>query len=292
MREDRSSRTAEYVALFRALETARPAKERLFADPFAREFLTGSLRVGERIARLPLVGGSVPALIDRRWPGPRASVVARTRMIDDAMLAALDHGLDQILLLGAGYDCRAYRIEGAGDVPVFEVDHPATQAVKRGVVRETLGFIPPKVSFVGVDFNRDDLGQVTAAAGFASGRRTFTVWEGVVSYLEADAVDATLRWLRSVSGPGSELVFTYVHSGVLDGTRKFGDSAAWLDSVEAAGEPFVFGLDPDGLEPFLAERGWRLVEDVSTTEALERYGVPAAGVPAFYRVARAGLPVS
>jgi methyltransferase (TIGR00027 family) len=287
VQEDVSSRTAEYVALFRALETARPASERLFADPFARDFLTGRQRIAERVARLPLVGSLPERLIDRRWPGPRPSVVARTRMIDDALLAALDHGLDQLLLLGAGYDCRAYRLMGTGQVGVFEVDHPATQAVKRDVIRATVGHLPANVTFVGVDFNRDDLGEAARAAGFESGARTFTVWEGVVSYLEAEAVDSTMRWIREVSGRGSELVFTYVHRGILDGTSSFGGSAAWTGSVASVGEPFVFGFDPAELGAYLAERGWELTDDLSTTEALTRYGRPADGLPSFYRVARA-----
>ena len=122
MRTGKESQTAEYVALFRALETAKPSSERLFSDPLAVAFLRPSLRAAVALARLPAVGRLVPALIDRRWPGPRASAVARTRVIDDVVQQAVGRGLDQLVLLGAGYDSRPYRLPGVrpADRPVAD----------------------------------------------------------------------------------------------------------------------------------------------------------------------------
>lgn len=275
------------MALFRALETARPAAERLISDPLAAAFLTGPLRAAAALAAVPGVGRLVPALIDRRWPGPRPSAIVRTRVIDDALLAALARGLDQFVLLGAGYDSRPYRLAGVRDLQVFEVDHSTTQAVKRRVVEQALGDVPAHVRFVSIDFDRDALAATMAAAGLAPGARTFTIWEGVLSYLSAHAVDATLRWASEISGAGSELVFTYVHHGLLDGSRHFSHAGPWVNSVRAAGEPFVFGLDPSTLRAYLAERRWRLLDDFSTTEALAQHGLSVARVPGFYRIARA-----
>ena len=273
------------MALFRALETARPPRERLFADPLATGFLSGRLRAVATLAALRGIGRLVPAVIDRRWPGPRPSAVVRTRAIDDALRAALARGLDQLVLLGAGYDSRPYRIEGVAGVRVFEVDLPSTQAAKR----RALGAAPAHVRFVPLDFERDSLAAAMAAAGLVAGERTFTIWEGVLAYLEPAAADATLRWASAVAGAGSELVFTYVHRGVLDGSERFPDAGPWVASVRAAGEPFVFGLEPAALPGYLAERGWSLVEDRSTTELLAQHGLPTARVPGFYRLARAAV---
>ena len=289
MRPGRESRTAEFVALFRALETVQPASERLFSDPLAAAFLGSRLRATVALARLPGVGRLVPAFVDRRWPGPRPSAVARTRQIDDWVQDALERGIDQLVLLGAGYDSRPYRLRGVQRAQVFEVDHPATQAVKRRVVEELFGTVPAHVRFVPVDFDHDDLAAAMAAAGLDSGRRTYVVWEGVLSYLTPAAVDATLRWARAVSGPESELAFTYVHRGLLDGTVHFPHAEPWVNSVRAADEPFVFGLDPGTLEVFLSERGWRLLDDLSTTEALAQHGRDVRRVPSFYRLARAAV---
>jgi methyltransferase (TIGR00027 family) len=287
MRAGERSRTAEYMALFRALETVCPPERRLFADPLAASFLSSPLAEVVAAARLPGLRAAVPWLIDRRYPGPRPSAIARTKVLDDALVAATAGGVEQLVILGAGYDSRAYRLPGTARLDVFEVDHPDTQEVKRRTLAQVLGRLPSHVHFVAVDFDRDDLAAALARAGLQQARPTFVLWEGVASYLTADAVDAAVRWAHDATGDGSELAFTYVHRGLIDGTVHFPHAEAWTRSVAAAGEPFVFGFDPAELPAYLRERGWRLVEDVSTTEALTRHGVDPTGVPAFYRIARA-----
>ena len=123
MKEHSASRTAEYMALFRALESfRRPSRIRLFDDPFAYFFLQPALRGVIQLSRTPLLGAAVPKLIDLRWPGARSSGIARTRLIDDYVHASLCESVDQILILGAGFDCRAYQIAGMETTRVFEVD--------------------------------------------------------------------------------------------------------------------------------------------------------------------------
>ena len=283
----RESRTAEYMAFFRALESRRPAAERLFVDPVADAFLDRPLRAAVAAAALPGVGRVVPWALDRRIPGPRASAVARTRYIDDALRAAVAAGTEQVVILGAGYDSRAYRLPELRGVRVFEVDHPDTQSVKRQVLERRFGALAPHVTLVAVDFDREPLAPAVATAGLQAGQRTFTIWEGVASYLTPAAVDATVRWTSDVAGPGSELVLTYVNRELIERTREFPHADAWVRSVERAGEPFVFGFTPDELVQYLAVRGWTLVDDLATPEALALYGLSAARVPSFYRIARA-----
>jgi methyltransferase (TIGR00027 family) len=127
------SRTAEYMALFRALESAQPADRRLFEDPNAARFLRPALRLVAIAARRPALRAAIVAFIDRRWPGPRLSGVVRTRVIDDFVVSAIDGGCTQLVLLGAGYDTRATRLAQVSPAVVFEVDHPATQARKRAM---------------------------------------------------------------------------------------------------------------------------------------------------------------
>ena len=287
MREGEQSRTAEYMALFRALETVRPPDRRLFADPLAASFLAAPLNRVARAARLPLLRAVMPWVIDRRVPGPRPSAVARTTVLDDALVAAIDGGVEQLVILGAGYDSRAYRLPGCARVDVFEVDHPDTQAVKRRVLTGALGQLPAHVRFVAVDFDHDYLVTALDRAGFRAGRPTFVLWEGVASYLTPEAVDATVRWAHDATGEHSELAFTYVHRGLIDGTVTFPHAEAWVRSVAEAGEPFVSGFDPAELPAYLEARGWEPLEDLSTTEALVRRGLDPSGVPAFYRIARA-----
>ena len=287
--QNKASRTAEQVALFRALETAR-GRDRVFDDPLAVRFLHGGYRLLARLARVRPVGLRLSRYIDRRWPGPRPSAVARTRLIDDLVLEALGRGARQVLLLGAGYDSRAYRLPGISRVPVFEADHPATQAVKRRLVR---GAVRPErrrhVHYVPVDLLTEDLGAALTAAGFGALEPTVVVWEGVTNYLTGPAVDATLRRLASLTATGSTLVFTYVDRRVLEGEV---DAGSWAEAVRRQGEPWTFGIDPAALAGYLGERGMRLALDMSTRDAAERYLQPlgrAEDAAPFYRVASAEI---
>ena len=142
MKEYTASRTAEYMALFRALESSRRSSKRLFVDPFAYHFLRPSLKVTVGLSRVPLIGATVPWLIDKTWPGARSSGIARTRLIDDYLYASLHNGFDQIVILGAGFDCRAYRIAGIENSRVFEVDHQATLVKKKEEVGHIFGALP------------------------------------------------------------------------------------------------------------------------------------------------------
>jgi methyltransferase (TIGR00027 family) len=276
------------MALFRAVENAEPARTRLFSDPYAAGFLSGGLPIAARAARVPGARALVRRLIDRRASGPRVSAVVRTRLIDDAMERALADGARQVVLLGAGYDSRPYRIAGAQRARTFEVDHPSTQSEKRKRLAR-MRPIAPEVVWVSVDFLREAFGDALLGSGFDPREKAFIVWEGVSNYLTAHAVDATLRWVAANAAQGSALAFTYVHAGLLDGSARFPGAEPWMEAVERAGEPFTFGLDPSALPAYLAERGMLLVSDVSTAEALAQS--PAARretpPPAFYRVALA-----
>src|SRR5262247_2158145 len=108
MREGHASRTAEQNALFRALESSRPQGERICDDPLARHFLTWPFTLVMRLATIPGGAKLAASFIDRRWPGVRSSVVARTRWIDDAI--ATENDIEQMVILGAGFDTRAYRL--------------------------------------------------------------------------------------------------------------------------------------------------------------------------------------
>jgi methyltransferase (TIGR00027 family) len=294
MLESTPSRTAEYMALFRALESARrPANTRLFQDPFAHRFLRPSLRAVVRLSQLPLGSAAVARFIDWRWPGARASGVARTRLIDDALASAVREGIEQVVILGAGFDCRPYRLPGIDRTRVFEVDHPATLAAKRDVLSRKLGELPENVVFVEIDFNRQALGTTLEESGFDRRLGAFFVWEGVTNYLTEEAVDRTLRYLAVAGKPGSRVQFTYVDRGVLENDGRFDAADRSASVVKRAGEPWTFGIDPAELPAFLAERGLDLIEDVGSVDYRARYMKPSGphmkGYE-FYRAALASVP--
>jgi methyltransferase (TIGR00027 family) len=285
VREGKSSRTAVQNALFRALEARRPALARIADDPLAVRFLSPEFRLLAEAARLPLVRRLLELTIDRRWPCVRPGVVARTQLIDQVIRRELGQ-VGQVLILGAGYDSRAWRLPGMDRVRVFELDHPATQAAKQRVLRRG-GQLPAHVTFVPVVFGTDDPARVLAAAGFTAGAPALVLWEGVTNYLSHEAVDTTFGLLASVLGAGSLIVFTYVDAGLLDGSADFAGAETTMRAVRRVGEPFTFGFVPSQLPAYLADHGLELLSDERVADAARRFypagKCPAA--PAYYHVA-------
>jgi methyltransferase (TIGR00027 family) len=289
MKQNQASRTAEYMALFRALESFRPPSLRLFEDRLARELLRPSLRIVADLSRAPFLGVLIPWIIDQRWPGARSSGIARTRFIDEALVEAIEDGIEQVVILGAGFDCRAYRLSNLERARIFEVDHPDTLTAKREHLRRALRGLPSHVVFAEIDFNQQQIKDVLAASSFDSARRTFFIWEGVTNYLSEQAVDATLRFVSTVAA-GSRLIFTYVHRGLLDHSAEFERTRNLMRLLRKADEPWTFGLYPAELPAYLDARGFELVEDVGAMEYRARYmspdGMHMKGYE-FYRIALA-----
>lgn len=258
------------MALFRALESQRRPGRRLFYDPLAKLYLSPMLRFVAAMSKIALVHRVVTGIIDRKWAGARTSGVARTRLIDEAVCKALGDGARQVVLLGAGFDSRAYRIPGMDSVAVFEVDHPATSALKRKLTRNALGSVPTNVRFVQTDFNRQALATVLEDAGYSSSLQTVFVWEGVSNYLTSEAVDSTLLFC-SRAAPKSQLVFTYIDERILTDPQSFFGAEKIVKLLSDVGEKWTFGLDPQQLEYYLKQRGLKLEADLSAAQYRERY---------------------
>jgi methyltransferase (TIGR00027 family) len=257
----RASFTAETVALQRAFESKRPAGSRLFVDPYAGAFLRPALRVLAAASGVPGVRRLAVGLYDKiGGPGPRPSAIVRTKVIDDALA---DNSAVQCVMLGAGYDMRAHRLPALAERSVFEVDHPSTQAAKRAVI-DRLGLTPRNVTYVPVDFERDNLTESLDRAGFDRDVSTVFLWEGVTNYLTVPAIDATLAVVREL---GETLIVTYVDKRALTEPSPFPEAQRWVQAVARAGEPWTFGLHPDEVGAFFAARGFEVHRDVSTLDA-------------------------
>lgn len=257
--------TARGVALVRALEMQRPAAERVTTDPYAKSFVSPMA--------IPLVRAVIATGLYARLgiEGMMNFAVVRERHIHDLMVEAGRSGIEQVVILGAGYDTRAYRIPEFADVPVFEVDHPVTQAEKRRALKGVVEPLPANVAFVGVDFDTDDLGQQLAAAGYDAARRTLFVWQGVIMYLTAEGVDRTLAFIAGHSAPGSTLVFDYMDKVAL----MSGDIATVRFIVRAMGERITFSIPEAEFPAFLEQRGFGGVSLV-TAQDLRRLHLTGA----------------
>jgi methyltransferase (TIGR00027 family) len=263
MRDDAPSRTAQWVAAARGLGRLLPETARLADDPYGLAFSSsGIARLVDRTrdtrpARAEAIA-RVPGL--SLWI---AYMQVRTRLIDDAVRAFVAAGGRQVVVLGAGYDCRALRLPELAGARVLEVDHPATQRHKRDVL-DRLGVSSPS-HYLAWDFEThpmDDLPGALADAGLDPAALSLTIWEGVTMYLTDAAIHASLRAIASWSAAGSQLAMTYMTR-----SRQSLAVRAMRAVVDRLGEPFRFGWEPDELPGYLAARGFALTSDVSTSEA-------------------------
>jgi methyltransferase (TIGR00027 family) len=262
MKDDQPSQTASWIAICRSCGEFLPQEARLAEDPY------GALLADPRAARWLRRARRVPRLtrtVVRLVRPARAWILylqVRTRLIDDVIRAFLSAGGQQIVLLGAGYDCRAARFAPLLRQSVLiEVDHPATQARKRAALSGAALDVPTR--YLGWDFEKRPMAELPAALaalGLDRGRPTLTIWEGVTMYLTESAIEATVAAIRALGGPGSQLAFTYFDRRLI-GSRR-GPVATLSTFVARAGEPFRFGWDPEALPRWLTERGLDLLWDV------------------------------
>jgi methyltransferase (TIGR00027 family) len=227
-----------------------------WAEALARAGASSAVRAG--LIRLPQVAS---------WVG---YMQVRTRLFDDELRSFLANGGRQVVILGAGYDCRAARFATLlAGATVFEIDHPATQQRKRAVLAERGA--DPAVTYVPWHFERRALAELPGALaelGLDLARPTLTVWEGVTMYLSPEAIDATIAAVRDLGGDGSRLVFNYLTREVLERPRGLVRLAS--AAVASLGEPFTFGWDPGELPAFFAARGWSLSRDTDFGDVTER----------------------
>lgn len=166
-----SSKMAELIALHRVAESRKPEDERICYDPYAVYFVNPETLAFA--ASNPEKSKEMSEYYERLFPGLANSIRARVRYFDDFVKNSIDEGLEQLVILGAGYDTRVYRIEGLkGELKVFEVDHPDTQSVKIKKVKEIFGFLPDYVIYVPVDFETDNFGERLFEKGYNRSLKT------------------------------------------------------------------------------------------------------------------------
>ena len=261
MRKNQSSLTAAGIALARAIESEKPIDERICYDPYARQFVPTWMY---RLLGFFIKSGYA----ELRGPGVNGFLMARERYIDDVLQNFLNEGLQQLIILGAGYDSRVYRFDLPGRVRTFEVDHPITQADKLKKVQQVFGKIPAHVTYVAVDFNNQTLSERLLASGYDPNLISLFIWQGVTMYLTPKGVDATLAFVVKNAAPGSAVVFDYVYQAVLDGAQKQNEITNMRRYRFMTGEGLTFSIPEGIVGAFLQQRGFQSVKDVNA-EALK-----------------------
>jgi methyltransferase (TIGR00027 family) len=210
----------------------------------------------------------------------------RTQYIDERLARAIRLGTRQVVIMGAGFDSRAERMDDILDphhqgvntrellkgVKIFEIDLPGTQNRKKEKVLQRFFGFPPNLTFLPIDFERDNTHDVLVKGGWDPNQKTFFIWEGVLYYLTQEAVVGTLRFI-SESAPGSAVVFDTKRKIFIDWLdasvdspdrvpRKFRYLLGQERNRRKTGEPWIFGI-PDGQEQsFFANAGLKLADQL------------------------------
>jgi methyltransferase (TIGR00027 family) len=259
MEEASPSKTALRVALRRAAHQLYDAPPLVLNDPIAVPILGNTY--AEELRR-------TPTRPDRPFSvSLRAFLVARSRYAEDTLARAVDHGVTQYVLLGAGLDTFAHR-NPHPHLRVFEVDHPATQEWKRELLVAGALPTPSNLTYAPVDFERQSLCEQLLAAGFDQAVPTFFAWLGVVPYLTLEAFRSTIAFVVSQpAGSGVVLDYGQPRSALPFLEKLAHDSLA--ARVKLAGEPFQLFFTPPEIAAELT--AFRNIEDIGSSEINARY---------------------
>ncbi len=262
MIEGRPSRTAQRVALRRAAHQLidRPI---VHEDPLALRIVGADEAAALRAEPAQFEGGAFAPVL-------RAFLAVRSRIAEEALAAAVQDGVNQYVVLGAGLDTFAYR-NPFPHVRVFEVDHPATQAWKRQRLAEGGLDVPANVSFASIDFETERLPDVLRAAGLDASGPAFFSWLGVTPYLETATTLETLESIVPFAAGGGGVAFDY---SVPPESLSLVHRAAFAllaKRVRDAGEPFRGFFEPESIQTSMRTMGFTTITDLGGDEINARW---------------------
>lgn len=267
----KSSETALAVLTFLSAAESEQGLEVPVHDPIGPRLIRwsdGKYRIG-KVRRLDPFFRWIS---ERSDPGAYGFMIARLLHMDAVVRQMAAEGIDQLVVLGAGYDTRAYRMrEELSAVRVFEVDLPATSRDKRARLKKVLGSVPSHVTYVEVDFNRESPFDRLRESGYDASARTLFVFSGVSMYLPMSAVLNVFSQVSENSSAGSSLLFDYFFDDLMTSPERYYGGSQWITRVTDMGEEPLCGIAMGEIDELLAGRGLRLMSQYDMPELAVRY---------------------
>lgn len=261
--ESKTSRTAEYTCLVRYLSHLEEREQYKSDDYVSLIIMNGFIR---QLLRFSFFRRN---FMRKNPAGMYEYVIARTKYIDGEFRRALEQGLEQILIFGAGFDSRGVRLgNNAGNIRVFELDAPVTQSAKIERYRQKKVEIPENLVFVPIDFDRESLPERLLQEGFQKGLPSLFILEGLTMYLQPESVAGTFRVVQEFAGTGSRIVFDHIYASVVRRENRYEGERDLYNGVADSGEGFYFGIEKGHTDEFLSTYDFT-AEKILDSDALE-----------------------
>jgi methyltransferase (TIGR00027 family) len=273
----RKDGTAQGVAKQRLIETLANSDKRVINDPYAERFVIGA-------GLIKLMGHELSVWLTQKFaPGFHEHLISRTRFIDDLIKKSAASGSEQYVILGAGYDLRAHRLELPSSLKIYEVDQPEVQARKRSKLPIKLPN-SENVTYVSVDFNHQSLTEQLLAAGFDQSKSTVFTLEGVSQYITKEATISTIKELAALTQKTSSTFFISYVDELLDKDpeacfgKGYPNAAKRAETIKRlsakVGEPWISFYTAEEIEGLLSQNGFSLKENKSLADLNSVYYTP------------------
>jgi len=269
--------TAQGVAKQRLIETLAKPDERVINDPYADRFVLGAKLI-------KLMGHKLNIWLGQKIvPGFHEHLISRTRFIDDLINESAAKGIEQYVILGAGYDTRAHRLELPSSIKIFEVDQVEVQATKRSKLPKELTDLE-NITYVAVDFNRHSLTERLIDEGFDQSKSTIFTLEGVSQYITKEALNSTIKEVAKLTQKARSLFFLSYVNELLDKNPKACFGTGYPGAKKRAslirygsakvGEPWISFYSTEDIESLLSKNDYTIIDNATLRDLNSRYFAP------------------
>jgi len=269
--DQKPSKTALFASLRRAIANRDFGDEKLGPDYLAKFFLPAHFRFFIRFRK---IRENTKEKLNNFLPGLNEYMIARTAYFDGLFINALNNKIPQIVLLGAGYDSRAYRFAKINSSSkIFELDIIPTQIRKKKLLKRARIEIPGHVKFVPIDFNNDSLKGALEKAGYDHSEKTLFIWEGVSYYLNKESVGETLDFVRNSSHSESAIAFDYTVALSEEAFKKYYGAKKFTQTMREyhGNEELLFSIDEGKIESFIESKDLKVIEHLDNVEIEKRF---------------------
>jgi len=259
-------RNAVGLAFLRGVESSFHSDVRFFEDRYALKLIPGTaFKLASGLTKFRYFRKKIIKRYEKSIPGVYGNMICRTRYIDEKLNEAIQAGFKNVVIIGAGMDMRAFRIEGIDSLNVYELDSAAMSDYKQTSIKPLIGD-NQHVTYVPINLKTESLQQNLTDAGCDSTLKTFFIWEGQTQYLPESQVKDILNSVASFA-LGSQLIFSYLLKEVIPEYSQ--------EEIEENLVKWQFGLEPKKVKAFLANNKLQLIEDIDSKAFETRYIKPS-----------------